>query len=146
MNMKSASIQSRANNIGAYNEYFYSYQEGGDGVYPVKNNIRQAYAYEIIESFYKFKVDKNKAKYLDEVSKYYSDYQTKYNNITQAYDEKLYEIREKLKGTFEEIGMGSVNIGSSEDAIIYLLSGFLDEGLEASRKAIGLYVEECEMK
>jgi len=144
MNMKSASIQSRANNIGAYNEYFYSYQEGGDGVYPVKNNIRQAYAYEIIESFYKFKVDKNKAKYLDEVSKYYSDYQTKYNNITQAYDEKLYEIREKLKGTFEEIGMGSVNIGSSEDAIIYLLSGFLDEGLEASRKAIGLYVEECE--
>lgn len=146
MDLQYAGIQFGMNNPWDYYEYFHSYEEGGDGVYPVKNNIRQAYAYEVIESFYKFKVDKIKATYSEEDSKRYNDYRIRYDNITKAYDEKFYGNREKLKAAFEEIGEGAVNIGNSEDALLYLFSDFLKEGVEASKKAMDLYVEECEIE
>lgn len=141
MGLHSASMEFNMNYVGAYNDYFYSSQEGKDGVYPVKKNIRQAYAYEVIKSFYKFKIDKVKAKYLEEDSKRYSDYQNSYNNIAKVYDEKLDGIKSKEEEVFKEWGKGTTNIGNLEDTLMYLLSDFIRDGSETALKLVQLYVE-----
>lgn len=145
MDLQYASIQLGMDYVGDYNDYFYSIDEGKDGVYPVKKNIRQAYAYEVIKSFYEFKIDKVKAKYLEEDSKRYSDFQDRYNNIDKAYEEKLVVINEEVKKVCEEWGKGSIGVTNLEDAINYLFTDFIMEGGEVSRKVMNLYVEECEI-
>ena len=146
IDLKFASIQFGMDYIGAYNDYFYDTDEGGDGIYPVRKNLRQVYAYEVLKSFYEFKIEKIKARYLEDESKRYQDYRLNYDNIAKAYDEKIAGIRLEEEEIVKEWGKGSTSISNLEDALTYFMSDFIEDGSEAGQKLVQLYVKECEIE
>jgi hypothetical protein len=68
-----------------------------DGVYPVKKNLRQIYAYKVLRSYYIFKLEQCRSKYMNQLLSISEDYMDKYININESHSSTSNSAAAKVK-------------------------------------------------
>ncbi len=92
----------------AAEDYLYDYSEGGQGIYPIKKNLRQVYAFKVLQSYYNFKLEKCRLEYEKEMEELHSELseavlkivEEDYNQKPKETPDENYEL---IPITFEEI-------------------------------------------
>ncbi|HHV59446.1 MAG TPA: hypothetical protein GXX49_03975 [Clostridiaceae bacterium] len=79
-------------------DYLNDYPKGGQGIYPIKKNLRQIYAFKVLQSYYNFKLEKCRLKYEKEMEELHSEAA---EAVLKIVEEDYQEPRETTEGNYE---------------------------------------------
>ncbi len=116
-----------------------------EGIYPIQKNMRQIYAYMVMESFYDFKLAKAGAHYDKQLEAYHVALDEQLTKLDETYEKKLEEMEKESEDELRKVFEGIFSLQSaSADKLLATQVAAAQTDVDWKTERLNLYKQYAE--